>query len=218
MYRRSFSLLSLVVAACFLGRPPECDDGEHEEHGECVDDDTAPKETPVKVEYPDYTTDDDDDTDYTTDDDDDDTSPPITTTTPTEFTTWTGTESLDMSLDAAPDDPIDCHLVWATHGERVVPPVCNGCEFQFDIDFTFDAKESSDNGELPRCSGMDIDLSVRWGWYPLRGLLGYEIGGEVYGMYGSYADRRITYGYGYADYPYGDEYVTYLNAGEATLQ
>jgi len=136
------------------------------------------------------------------------------------MSSWEGWETWDFSVNAAAGEAIpgsyDCALLWWTVGTPVDPMTCDGCDFEFDVDYSIDVKKGSDNGEVHGCAGGDG--RIRWAWYGGEGVLGYEYGGYLFGLEGTLTGATLRYDYGYTDYPYSGYYFTYNVVGEATVR
>jgi hypothetical protein len=138
---------------------------------------------------------------------------PLDTTGDAEYQSYTGSERFIMERSAG---STDCALYWSAEGSPATI-ACPTCTFAFDIDFTLDPTQSTDDGS---CLAMQRDFSATYV------LIGDEIGiwdGGTINLFGAAqldpAAGRFTYASDSSPYTsYAGYYDTWQTTGTATVQ
>ena len=144
--------------------------------------------------------------------------PDDTGATASDATDYAGEER--YVLATSPGEEVDCALSWAAAGTRS-SLACAGCTFAFDIEFTFDAAASVDNGA---CISRSFSFSetyllveeggaqyiARWGGDApeILGDASFDVASGEFSY--SYQDPGYSYGYYY--------YYAQYTAGTAQVQ
>ena len=142
------------------------------------------------------------------------------------FTTYTGTETFKLNDGTYGAGQYNCELFWDVVSTGVGSS-CTTCEFEFDLDLTYDANQSYDDGA---CSQSIGDLSFSYAYdddYNGYGSsLLYDGNLWIYDGNTSYGTTQVvnltntsfTYKGGYEDYYYQSYgYFTTIYEGNGTL-
>ena len=173
----------------------------------------------------------DSDTDTDTDSDSDSDSDSDTDADPNPYSSYTGKETFAYAYGADKAGDYNCELLYDTRGTPLdIPSTCDGCEFVFDVELSYNSSSSYDDGT---CAEIATDLNYVYGYssnyngygeYAMYGYYGYyyawayaEFSGSSFEYYTGYIDYYYSGDYGY--YPqYAGQYFTRYTAGFATVK
>ena len=205
--------LGLVASGCNIVDSSSKDDEDEEDDSWFEADADTDSDT-------DTDTDTDSDTDTDTDSDtdaDSDADTDADSDADNPYSSYEGWEALSFAREKSSPGDLDCLLVWDVSGSpRDIPSTCDGCEFVFDVELSFNTADS-DLNDADICGTVDDWTGGRSYTYAYTtDYEGYG-GANLYSYYGyyywiAYADfSGSSYSYydGYLDYYYDGAYGYY---------
>jgi len=147
------------------------------------------------------------------------------------YTEWEGAARFEYGVFNVPTQR-DCEYDWNSYGERT-PHLCANCEFAFEVQYTLDTKTAANNGACDDWTNfvgdpLEGDFVYRWGYTSdyvyndyYHGPISYgpammiDVGDNTWYPIFSFINLtlddsgKLSYRYGYQDYPYNNAYYTY---------